>query len=80
MHLHGARPDGTTAAALKNTSAKLSNHFFGQSSFAKVNFVHETSVVKLPSGMPDETMPFLAAMGCGYQTGRDHVTDPKRPR
>lgn len=70
LHLFGVRPDGTTAAKLKGTDTSVRFHFFGQSSFAKRSFVQETSVVKLPDGIPDEDIPFLAAMGCGYQTGQ----------
>nr|AHX24200.1 zinc-type alcohol dehydrogenase superfamily [Cercospora beticola] len=65
LHLFGVRPDGSTAASLKDTGASLRNHFFGQSSFAKVNFVQDTCVVKVPEDVPDENIPFLAAMGCG---------------
>ncbi|KAF2214516.1 hypothetical protein CERZMDRAFT_95780 [Cercospora zeae-maydis SCOH1-5] len=80
LHLFGVRPDGSTAASLKGTGASLRNHFFGQSSFAKVNFVQETSVVKVPDDVPDENIPFLAAMGCGYQTGAGTVMNILRPR
>lgn len=78
LHLFGVRPDGTTAAKLKGTDITVRNHFFGQSSFARINFVQETSVVKVPDGVPDESIPFLAAMGCGYQTGQYAVLLSKR--
>ncbi len=44
LHLFGVRPDGTTAATLKDGGEKLKFHFFGQSSFAKTSYVQETSV------------------------------------
>jgi Zn-dependent alcohol dehydrogenase len=67
LHLFGLRDDGTTAAKLNGIDVRF--HFFGQSSFAKRSFVHETCVVKVPEGVKDEDIPSLAAMGCGYQTG-----------
>lgn len=70
LHLTGTRPDGTTGARLGGASGEeVRSHFFGQSSFMKMSYVQETSVVKVPEGVPDESLPFLAAMGCGYQTG-----------
>ena len=66
-HLFGLRDNGITAAKLNGTDVRF--HFFGQSSFAKRSFVHETCVVKVPEGVKDEDIPSLAAMGCGYQTG-----------
>ena len=70
LHLFGVRADGTTAAKLKGTDTSLRFHFFGQSSFAKTSVVAETSVVKVPDYIADELIPTLAAMGCGYQTGK----------
>ena len=68
MHLHGVRPaDQSTAATLKRDGGSVRAHFFGQSSFAKTNYVQETSIVKF-EGSPEEAGKF-AAMGCGYQTG-----------
>lgn len=61
------RDNGTTAAKLNGSDVRF--HFFGQFSFAKQSFVHETCVVKVPEGVKDEDIPSLAAMGCGYQTG-----------
>lgn len=63
LHLFGVRPDGTTAAKMKSTGEDVRFHFFGQSSFAKRSFVQETCVVKVPDGIKDEDLPFLAAMG-----------------
>jgi len=67
LHLFGLRDNGTTAAKLNGADVRF--HFFGQSSFAKRSFVHETCVVKVPDGVKDEDIASLAAMGCGYQTG-----------
>lgn len=69
--LFGLRADGSTAAKLKGSDTSLRFHFFGQSSFAKTSFVAETSVVKVPEYISDELLPMIAAMGCGYQTGKD---------
>lgn len=74
LHLFGVRPDGSTAARMKGKEGKevdVRSHFFGQSSFLQKSFVQETCVVKVPDGVPDESIPFLAAMGCGYQTGKE---------
>ena len=68
LHLFGVRADGSTASKLKSTGESLRSYFFGQSSFAKTNFVHETCVVKFPYG--DQNASIFAAMGCGYQTGK----------
>ena len=67
LHLFGLRDNGTIAAKLNGDDVCF--HFFGQSSFAKRSFVHETRVVKAPNGDKEENIPSLAAMGCGYQTG-----------
>ena len=67
LHLHGVRPDTSTAAKLSKTGQSVRSHFFGQSSFAKTSFVQETSVVKFP--YPADDAAIFAAMGCGYQTG-----------
>lgn len=69
LHMHGVRPNGSTAARLKKDGRDCRFHFFGQSSFAEKSFVHETCVVKVPDEIEDEDLYALAAMGCGYQTG-----------
>ncbi|SMR61889.1 unnamed protein product [Zymoseptoria tritici ST99CH_1E4] len=79
LHLFGVRRDGSTAAKLKGSDTSVRFHFFGQSSFAKMSFVDETSIVKLPAGIPPEDVPFLSAMGCGYQTGAGTVMNILRP-
>lgn len=81
LHLHGVRPsDQSTAAKLKKDGNSVRAHFFGQSSFAKMNYVQETSIVKLdPSIRPEDAAKF-AAMGCGYQTGAGTVLNILKPR
>lgn len=78
LHLHGLRPDGSTAAKLKGTDQTVRSHFFGQSSFAKTMFVQETCVVKCP--YPPEEAGILASMGCGYQTGGCNDLQVRRAR
>jgi Zn-dependent alcohol dehydrogenase len=68
LHLFGVRDDGTTAAKLSGTDKDVRAHFFGQSSFSRFSYVHETCVVKHP--YPAEEAAKFAAMGCGYQTGQ----------
>ena len=73
LHLFGTRPDKSTAAKLKSTGDSVRSHFFGQSSFMKTSFVQETCVVKHP--YPADEASIFAAMGCGYQTGRQHLLE-----
>lgn len=67
LHLFGVRDDGSTAARLQSSGESVRSHFFGQSSFSRFSYVHETCIVKHPYAV-DEAAKF-AAMGCGYQTG-----------
>lgn len=79
LHLHGVRPtDQSTAMKLKKDGNSVRAHFFGQSSFAKTNYVQETSIVKF-DGQPEEAAKF-AAMGCGYQTGAGTVMNIIKPK
>lgn len=75
LHLRGVRDDESTAGKLSGTDQSVRSHFFGQSSFAKVSFVHETCVVKHPYAPEDAAM--FAAMGCGYQTGMKRGSNDK---
>jgi len=60
LHLHGVRPtDQSTAAKLKKDGTDVRAHFFGQSSFAKTNYVQETSIVKF-EGNPEDAAKFAA--------------------
>lgn len=52
LHLFGLGNNGTTAAKLNGSGVRF--HFFGQSSFAKRSFLHETCVAKIPDGVEDE--------------------------
>ncbi|EME86925.1 uncharacterized protein MYCFIDRAFT_30433 [Pseudocercospora fijiensis CIRAD86] len=79
LHLFGVRPDGTTAAKLEGKDVAVRSHFFGQSSFLQKSFVQESCVVKVPDGVAEERIPFLAAMGCGYQTGAGTVLNILKP-
>jgi aryl-alcohol dehydrogenase len=65
----GAREDGTTAMR-DGASAKVHDHFFGQSSFGTYALAHERSVVKVPKDVPLER---LGPLGCGIQTGAGAV-------
>jgi aryl-alcohol dehydrogenase len=70
----GRRRDGTTS--LSSAGTVVSSHFFGQSSFATYANVVESSVVKVDSDAPLET---LAPLGCGLQTGAGAVLNDLRP-
>ncbi|GIZ41232.1 hypothetical protein CKM354_000454500 [Cercospora kikuchii] len=77
LHLFGTRDDGSTAGKLSGSGESVRSHFFGQSSFAKFSYVHETCVVKHP--YPAEEAAKFAAMGCGYQTGAGTVMNILKP-
>jgi aryl-alcohol dehydrogenase len=70
----GSREDGTTA--LSHDGERISSHFFGQSSFATHANVSESSIIKVDSDLPLETM---APLGCGLQTGAGSVLNEIRP-
>lgn len=70
----GAREDGSTA--LSKDGERISSHFFGQSSFATLANVSESSVVRIDPEVPLETM---APLGCGLQTGAGAVLAELRP-
>lgn len=69
------REDGSTAFADAN-GERVGSHFFGQSSFATVSNVHESTLVRVPSDLPLEVM---AALGCGLNTGAGAVLNELRP-
>ncbi|GAA4362468.1 NAD(P)-dependent alcohol dehydrogenase [Paeniglutamicibacter cryotolerans] len=72
----GARTDGSTAFT-DTDGSPVSSHFFGQSSFARLSNVNESSVVKVPSTAPLE---LLGPLGCGIMTGSGavlNVLDPE---
>lgn len=64
----GSRTDGSTA--FSEGGAKVSSHFFGQSSFATYVNAIERSVVKVDADLPLELM---GPLGCGIQTGAGAV-------
>jgi aryl-alcohol dehydrogenase len=64
LNYAGSRPDGS--AVLTSESAKVSNNFFGQSSFATYALANERNVVKVADDVPLE---LLGPLGCGIQTG-----------
>lgn len=78
LHLKGVRDDGSTAGKLSASGDSVRAHFFGQSSFSRFSYVHETCVVKHP--YPAEEAAKFAAMGCGYQTGSCHSHIPSCSR
>lgn len=75
MEFGGRQADGSTS--LSSGGEPLSSHFFGQSSFATLANVSETSVVRVDPTVPLETM---APLGCGLQTGAGAVLNEIRPR
>lgn len=74
LNFGGQRPDGSTA--LTESGARVSSHFFGQSSFASVANVSERSVARVPKEAPLE---ILGPLGCGITTGAGTVLNVLRP-
>lgn len=70
----GSREDGSTA--LSTSGERISSHFFGQSSFATLANVSESSIIKVDRDVPLEK---LAPLGCGMQTGAGAVLNELRP-
>ncbi len=71
LNFNGAREDGSTSTfTIGNTSERIHDHFFGQSSFGTFALVHERNVIKVPSDAPLE---LLGPLGCGIQTGAGAV-------
>lgn len=64
----GGRMDGSSA--LSQSGARVSGHFFGQSSFASHAIANERNVVKVDADLPLE---LLGPLGCGLQTGAGGV-------
>lgn len=69
LNLGGRRSDGSSAYR-DRTGARLSGHFFGQSSFASRVVVDADSVVPVDPAAP---LPLLGPLGCGFQTGAGAV-------
>lgn len=69
------RADGSTS--LSRDGEAVSSHFFGQSSFATLANVSESSVIPVDPTVPLAT---VASLGCGLQTGAGAVLNDLRPR
>ncbi|WP_221793040.1 NAD(P)-dependent alcohol dehydrogenase [Aquisediminimonas sediminicola] len=69
LNYAGCRADGTSA--LHQDNARISSHFFGQSSFATYAIAAERNVVKVdPTGL---RLEILGPLACGLQTGAGGV-------
>ena len=64
LNLISARPDGSSRVS--RNGEKVSDNFFGQSSFASKTIAHERNVVRLAQ---DADPTPLAPLGCSIQTG-----------
>lgn len=67
----------TPARLAEDDKTSVRSQYFGQSSFARHSVVKEKCVVKCTE--PD-AMPYLSAMGCGFQTGAGTVLNVLKPR
>jgi aryl-alcohol dehydrogenase len=74
LNFGGARADGSTS--LTDDGARVSSHFFGQSSFATHANVSERSVARVPATVPLE---LLGPLGCGVTTGAGTVLNVLKP-
>ena len=76
-NLAAGRSDGSKAFRDLKTGARITSHFFGQSSFARDVYVKQTSLVKIV----DQSIPFefLAPLGCGLMTGAGAVLNVVKP-
>lgn len=70
---------GDASSYSTSESKELRGAFFGQSSFAQLAIVKESSVVNVSGSIQDEEeLKIFAPMGCGFQTGMgtiDNVAD-----
>ncbi|KAF7187027.1 Aryl-alcohol dehydrogenase [Pseudocercospora fuligena] len=78
LHFSGLRSDGTSSARDSGTGATIRSHCFGQSSFQRLSYVHETCVVRHPC--PADDAAKLAPMGCSYQTGAGTIMNILNPQ
>ena len=69
LNYAGARPDGSTA--ISQDGARVSSHFFGQSSFAHFAVANERNLVKVDAKGLD--LAILGPLACGLQTGAGGV-------
>ena len=72
----GRRTSDGTAAFSTPEGEEVSSHFFGQSSFATHANVVESSLIRVPSDVPLESVAFF---GCGMQTGAGAILNELRP-
>ncbi|KAK2810890.1 hypothetical protein FQN50_002481 [Emmonsiellopsis sp. PD_5] len=86
LNFGGARTFSTSTDASTDTATDASTtdiigSFFGQSSFASVSVVGETSVVNVKGLVKsEEELRLFAPLGCGVQTGCASVTNVARAR
>ncbi|MGW4649037.1 NAD(P)-dependent alcohol dehydrogenase [Kitasatospora sp. NPDC004289] len=74
LNFHSRRADGSVG--LRDAAGEpVHDHFFGQSSFASHGLAHPRGLVKVPDGLPFET---LAPLGCGVITGAGAVLNSLR--
>jgi Zn-dependent alcohol dehydrogenase len=67
---------GGEAATFKGADGDVTGQFFGQSSFASLTAVKETSLVNVKGLIKDEDeLKLFAPMGCGFQTGAGTVVN-----
>jgi Zn-dependent alcohol dehydrogenase len=67
---------GGETATFKDAEGDVSGQFFGQSSFASLTAVKETSLVNVKGLIKDEDeLKLFAPMGCGFQTGAGTVVN-----
>lgn len=74
LNFGGQRADGSTS--LTEGAARVSSHFFGQSSFATHANVSERSIAKVDPSVPLE---LLGPLGCGITTGAGTVLNVLKP-
>jgi aryl-alcohol dehydrogenase len=80
LNFSGRRADGSSSfrrdGSVEGGDGRLiGGHFFGQSSFATYALAGERNVVKVPGGVPLES---LGPLGCGVQTGAGAVMNSLR--
>jgi Zn-dependent alcohol dehydrogenase len=63
-------------ATFKDTEGDVAGQFFGQSSFANLSAVKESSIVNVKGMVEGEDeLKLFAPMGCGFQTGAGTVVN-----
>jgi Zn-dependent alcohol dehydrogenase len=77
INFGGARGTRPSPVHLSDGSSAR-GQFFGQSSLSELAIVDARSVVKYSGSIED--LPFLAPIGCGYQTGAGTILNVLRPK